>query len=216
MLKHIGYRLVLRKSANFHNRSWYWGRKQHNKWYKICIWKYYFGLHFYRTSYEFVWTFGYPLITQTWTGCCVEPKISHFANFTPCEELVTKRHFWQCEICVWSISTILGSKIYAQISHLYFNVWRIGTYSSDLWRNGSISLRCAELVLNFHKCEESHPIPHMWRIDTQFSKMWKIGTKSSHLQKVVPNAHTCEELVPNYHRREWVVINLHRCQWQFL
>ena len=26
---------------------------------------------------------------------CVEPQISHFANFTPCEELVTKRHFWK-------------------------------------------------------------------------------------------------------------------------
>ena len=25
----------------------------------------------------------------------VEPKISHFANFTPCEELVPKRHFWK-------------------------------------------------------------------------------------------------------------------------
>ena len=25
----------------------------------------------------------------------VEPQISNFANFTPCEELVPKRHFWQ-------------------------------------------------------------------------------------------------------------------------
>ena len=24
-----------------------------------------------------------------------EPQISHFANFTPCEELVPKRHFWK-------------------------------------------------------------------------------------------------------------------------
>ena len=25
----------------------------------------------------------------------VEPQISHFANFTPCEELVPKRHIWK-------------------------------------------------------------------------------------------------------------------------
>ena len=25
----------------------------------------------------------------------VEPQIQHFANFTPCEELVAKRHFWK-------------------------------------------------------------------------------------------------------------------------
>ena len=25
----------------------------------------------------------------------VKPQISHFANFTPCEELVPKRHFWK-------------------------------------------------------------------------------------------------------------------------
>ena len=25
----------------------------------------------------------------------VEPQISHFANFTQCEELVPKRHFWK-------------------------------------------------------------------------------------------------------------------------
>ena len=24
-----------------------------------------------------------------------EPQISHFTNFTPCEELVPKRHFWK-------------------------------------------------------------------------------------------------------------------------
>ena len=28
-------------------------------------------------------------------GPIVEPQISHFANFTPCEELVPKRHFRQ-------------------------------------------------------------------------------------------------------------------------
>ena len=52
-------------------------------------------------------------------GSPVELQISHCANFTPCEELVPKRHFWQCEICVWSISIILGSKICAQFSHFY-------------------------------------------------------------------------------------------------
>ena len=32
---------------------------------------------------------------ETLDVCFVEPQISHFANFTPCEELVPKRHFWQ-------------------------------------------------------------------------------------------------------------------------
>ena len=37
---------------------------------------------------------------------------------------------------------------------IFFNVCIIGTYSSYLWRTGSIFLRCEELVLNFHKCEK--------------------------------------------------------------
>ena len=28
-------------------------------------------------------------------GSFVEPHISHFVNFTQCEELLPKRHFWQ-------------------------------------------------------------------------------------------------------------------------
>ena len=37
---------------------------------------------------------------------------------------------------------------------LIFNCEEIGTYSCHLRRTGSIFLRCEELVLNFHKCEE--------------------------------------------------------------
>ena len=48
---------------------------------------------------------------------------------------------------------------------------------------GSIFLRCEELVLNFHKCEES-----------------------------VPALHTCEELVHNFHKCEKSVPNAHRCE----
>ena len=32
----------------------------------------------------------------------VEPQISHFANFTPCKELVPKRHFWK----MWNLRMV--------------------------------------------------------------------------------------------------------------
>ena len=53
-------------------------------------------------------------------GGAVEPQVSHFANFTPCEELVPKRHF--CEMCVWSISIIfrgLKSVLKFHIFHIF-------------------------------------------------------------------------------------------------
>ena len=28
-------------------------------------------------------------------GCLVEPQVSRFVNFTQCDELVPRRHFWQ-------------------------------------------------------------------------------------------------------------------------
>ena len=47
----------------------------------------------------------------------VEPQISHFVNFTPCEDLVPKRHFCQ----TWTLGMVnWRSKICAKISHLYF------------------------------------------------------------------------------------------------
>ena len=48
----------------------------------------------------------------------VEPKISHFANFTPCEELVPKRHFWKIRnLRMVNFDNFGGSNICAQISH---------------------------------------------------------------------------------------------------
>ena len=37
----------------------------------------------------------YLLLLLAALACFVELQISHFANFTPCEELVPKRHFWK-------------------------------------------------------------------------------------------------------------------------
>ena len=61
---------------------------------------------------------------------------------------------------------------------------RIGMYSCHLRRTGSIFLSCEELVLNFHKCEESVPVPQ-----------------------------TCEELVLDFRKSEESVPNLRRLIW---
>ena len=53
----------------------------------------------------------------------VDAQISHFANFTPCEELVPKRHFWKVlNLRMVNFDNFGGSNICAQISHLsHFN-----------------------------------------------------------------------------------------------
>ena len=40
---------------------------------------------------------------------CVETQISHFVNFTPCEEMYHYNTFDKCEIYVRSISIIFGA-----------------------------------------------------------------------------------------------------------
>ena len=50
-------------------------------------------------------------------------------------------------------------------------------------------LRCEELVLNFHKCEDSVPVPHTCKeLVLNFHKC----------EESVPNPHICEKLVPNF------------------
>ena len=70
--------------------------------------------------------------------------------------------FEKCEICVRSISIILGvSTLCSNFNSFSFlTVKNFGTYSCHLRMTGSIFLRCEELVLNFHKCEESVPVLH--------------------------------------------------------
>ena len=87
----------------------------------------------------------------------VKPQISHFINFTPCEELVPRRNFWQ----MWNLRMVKfdnfrGLKsVLTEISHFcVFDVWRICAFSSYVWRSGTIFLRCEEMVPIFHKCEE--------------------------------------------------------------
>ena len=106
----------------------------------------------------------------------VEPQISHFANFTPFEELVPKRHFWK----MWNLRMVNFDNFWGLTSVLKFHIFlifnckelvRIGVICEGLVR---FFLRCEELVLNFHKCEESVPFLH-----TKFSCTdWKISKDS--------------------------------------
>ena len=56
--------------------------------------------------------------------CSVEPQISHLVYFTPCEELVPKRHFWQINVkCAnGQFQLFWGPKICAQISRIYISM----------------------------------------------------------------------------------------------
>ena len=73
--------------------------------------------------------------------------------------------FWQ----IWNLRMVkfdqFGSlRSVLKFSHFYvFNVWRIGAFSSYLWRSGTIFLRCEEMVPNFHKCEELVLYLHMYQ-----------------------------------------------------
>ena len=85
----------------------------------------------------------------------VEPQISHFANFIPCEELVPKRHFWKmCHLRMVNFDTFGGLT-----SVLKFHIFLIFNYE-ELCVFVSSAKFCEELVLNFHKCEESVPVLH--------------------------------------------------------
>ena len=76
--------------------------------------------------------------------------------------------FGKCEICVWSISLILG------VYHLCSNF----TSFSFL------------IVKNWYAFV---PYANDW-FDS--SQMWRIGTQFSQREESVPNAHRCEKLVP--------------------
>ena len=51
----------------------------------------------------------------------VEPQISHFANFTPCEELVPKRHFWK----MWNLRMVNFDNFGGLTSVLKFHIFLI-------------------------------------------------------------------------------------------
>ena len=85
----------------------------------------------------------------------------------------------------WGLTSVLKFHIF-----LIFQLLRIGTYSCHLRRTGSIFLRCEELVLNFHKCEELVPVLHTCEeLVLNFYKC----------EESVPVLHTCEESVFNFH-----------------
>ena len=66
----------------------------------------------------------------------VEPQILHFANFTPCEELVPKRHFWK----MWNLRMVNFDNFGGPKSVLKFHIF--------------IFLTCEESVRICLICEE--------------------------------------------------------------
>ena len=116
----------------------------------------------------------------------VEPQISHFVNFTLCEEMVPIRHFWQmCNFCTvnfdnfWGVKSVLKFHIF-----VVFNVWR----TSTMWRIGT-------------------KFSQMWRIGTKSSHVWRIGTKSSHLWKHWYKITKCKKMVSKFTRvKNWYKI----------
>ena len=124
----------------------------------------------------------------------VEPQISHFANSTPCEELVLKRHFWK----KWNSRTANFDNFVGQTSMLifllvfncvelvrilvtceglvrFFQMWRIGTQFLQMWRIGASSSHLWRIGIQFSQ---------MWRISAKCSQVWKIGTKCSQMWKI--------------------------------
>ena len=91
----------------------------------------------------------------------VELRISYFANFAPCEELVPKRHFWKMLNLrmvsfdnFWGLTSVLKFHIFLILT---VKNWYVFVSSAMGWFG---FLRCEELVLNFHKCEESVSVLH--------------------------------------------------------
>ena len=81
-------------------------------------------------------------------------------------------------------------------------------------RIGSIFLKCEELVLNFHKCDESVPVPHTCEgLVLNFHQCDGSVPNPHTCEKLVPNANTCEKMVQNNNRCEELILTCnHRCQ----
>ena len=92
----------------------------------------------------------------------VEPQISHFANFTPCEELVPKRHFLK----MWNLRKVNFDSFGGLTSVLKLN---FASFSFSTVKNWYVFASSAKDWFDFSQ---------MWRIGTQFSQMWRIGTSS--------------------------------------
>ena len=93
----------------------------------------------------------------------VEPQISHFAIFTPCEELVPKRHFWK----MWNLRMVNFDNFGLCSNFTSFPFFTV--------KNWYVFMSSAKDWFDFSQ---------MWRIGTQFSQMWRIGTSSSQLKSV--------------------------------
>ena len=97
--------------------------------------------------------------------CFVEPQISHFANFTSCEELLPILHFWK----MWNLHMVNFDNFGGLTSVLCSN---FTSFSFLTVKNWYAFVPSAKDWFDFSQ---------MWRIGTQFSQMWRIGTSSSHL-----------------------------------
>ena len=104
----------------------------------------------------------------------VEPQISHFANFTPSEELVPILHFWK----MWNLRMVNFDNFWGLTSMLKFHIFLIFN-CEELVRIRAI---CEWLVRFFSQMWRiGTSSSHLWRIGTQFSQMWRLSTKCSQM-----------------------------------
>ena len=80
----------------------------------------------------------------------VEPQITHFANFTPCEELVPKRHFWK----MWILRMVNFDNFWGLTSVLRFHIFLI--------------FNCEELVRFRIICEGLSPVENQKDLELDF------------------------------------------------